>query len=130
MSHPANMGDTEILVMKNDLQPNYHLQKYMDKTTLTEIFKSSDNSKMQFFLNQTVQWSAENNVNLNPEKTKEMFLTLRHKSQNDLPALVIQNNEISNVEQSTILGLIVTENLTWSENTDYICKKASKRLHF
>ena len=85
---------------------------------------------MQLFLNQTVQWSADNNMNLNPEKTKEMFLTLRHKSQNDLPALVIQNKEICNVEQTTILGLIVTENLTWSENTDYICKKASKRLHF
>ena len=37
--------------------------------------------------------------------------------------------EIERVKSVKLLGIIVTDKVTWNENSTYICSKASKRLY-
>ena len=48
------------------------------------------------------------------------------------PPLILHLNDksIERVEAFKLLGLMVTDTLTWNDNTSLICSKASKRLHF
>ena len=46
------------------------------------------------------------------------------------PELVIRgfNNQLEIVTETKLLGLIITNDLKWAANTDYICKNAYKRI--
>ena len=46
------------------------------------------------------------------------------------PILRLSGKPIERVEYFKLLGLMVTNALTWNDNTSLICSKASKRLHF
>ena len=43
--------------------------------------------------------------------------------------IVIPPITLEGVEIVKLLGIIVTDKVTWNENTTYICSKASKRLY-
>ena len=41
---------------------------------------------------------------------------------------MLNDENIEVVNKSKLLGTIVTDKLTWDENTDYLVKKAYKRM--
>ena len=45
------------------------------------------------------------------------------------PPITPEGMEIDHVKSVKLLGIIVTDKVTWNENTTYICSKASKRLY-
>ena len=52
-----------------------------------------------------------------------------HKQPIDISPICIEGIEIERVKSVKLLGIIVTDKITWNENTTYICSKASKRLY-
>jgi len=46
------------------------------------------------------------------------------------PILHLSGNSIERVESFKLLGLMITNTLTWNDNTSLIYSKACKRLHF
>ena len=38
------------------------------------------------------------------------------------------NDQLETVNQTKLLGVILTDDLKWSANTEFICKKASQRM--
>jgi len=50
------------------------LHKFVDDSTLTEIFERGEPSAMSDHLNNVIEWSRDNFMNVNYKKTKEMLL--------------------------------------------------------
>ena len=66
-------------------------------------------------------------MELNGKKTKSMIFNFTKKHQ-FVTNLSLKNMKIENVEQAKLLGLILTSDLKWDENTNYLVKDANKRM--
>ena len=113
--------------MINDLEPNLATFKFVDDTALYEFCKHYESSVMQFELDKIVDWSSRNNMELNPNKTKEMIINFNSDLQLPEP-LYIGGEKIERVSSTKLLGVYIQDNLQWSIH-DYIEKKAASKLY-
>ena len=90
-------------------------------------FIDSRNLKSQEYLVDINKWTEENLMELNAKKTKCMVFnfTKKHKFTTDL---TLKNQKIEIVDQAKLLGLILTNDLKWEQNTDYLVKDANRRM--
>ena len=66
-------------------------------------------------------------MELNAKKTKTMVFNFSSKYQFTTDIL-LKNERIDIVEQAKLLGLILTSDLKWDENTNYLVKDANRRM--
>ena len=66
-----------------------------------------------------------NHMLINPVKTKSMIITTRQKNQ--LSTLSLDGQNIENVTEHRLLGLIVDNKFRWQAHTEHICKSMSKK---
>ena len=114
------------LIHINDLKSAQPTFKFIDDVT----FDHPGSSDMQASIDTIVKWSADNHMNINISKTKEMFINPDKSSQSACPPLVIGNRCIERVPVFKLLGVSLSTDLRWSYHTKDICVKANKRLHF
>ena len=100
----------------------------MDDTTFTVKVQKGSSGSMQTHVNQAVSWYTTNKIIPNVDKTKDMVISF-HKQPIDISPICIEGIEIERVKSVKLLGISVTDKITWNENTTYICSKASKRLY-
>jgi len=101
----------------------------VDDTTLSEIIPKGSSSNMAVILNDVVNWSGKNLMNINWKKTKEMWIgTLAVNLSSDI--LCVDDNVVERVNSFKLLGIVVEHNLKWNGHVDSICAKAASRLHF
>ena len=124
------LGPVTFLVHNNDFQTDCAAVKYVDDATIWEscAYTGAD-SQMQQAGDQTTEWSEENNMLINTEKTKEMVIYFGRKPL-ALKPITICGKEIERVDTTKILGVIVNNNLKWNDHVDYICGKAGTRIYF
>ena len=72
-------------------------------------------------MNSVKLWADQWLVDFNPSKTKTMTIT--NKSVNH-PPLYFNNTEVKIVDQHKHLGLMLTNNLSWSTHVNDIIKNA------
>ena len=66
-------------------------------------------------------------MRLNKDKTKVMlFNTAKHSD--FMPEISVDGEHLEVVEEFKLLGVMISSNLKWEANTEYITKKAYKRL--
>ena len=118
------------LVLINDLEINNagNIWNYVDDTTTSEIAVKGASSNSQLIADTVVQWSFENRVKLNSEKCKELRISFA-KNKPQLVPMVVKNQELECVEIAKLLGVTMSNNLTWNMHIDQIIKKASKRMY-
>ena len=105
------------------------MHKFVDDVTLSKgIKKTHDYSNMSAHLNNVVEWSDHNLMDINFAKTKEMLLGRIHK---EPPAnIFVSSNVIERVSSFRLLGIHIDNNFKWTSHTAYIYSKASSRLYF
>ncbi len=79
---------------------------------------------------QLAVWCGANNLSLNVEKTMEVVVDFRRRNSIDHPPLTIDSSTVERVSSTKVLGVHITEDLTWTTNTMSLSKKAQQRLHF
>ena len=87
-----------------------------------------ENNLLQYFLEDTEKFTIKNKMKVNPTKTKVLLF---NKSRNyDFPPEVNFSNgeKLEVVSEIKLVGLIVSNDLRWKKNTNYICQKATKKL--
>ena len=122
------MGSLLFLVMVNDLQCDLPSVKYVDDTTIYEVLKAGELSKMQEAANSCHQWAIKNKMQINNTKTKEILIDFTKKKR-DLPPLSINNTQIERVSSQKLLGIQISHDLSWKEHVNQIVCKASKRIY-
>ena len=61
-------------------------------------------------------WCEDNNLSLNTDKTKEMIVDMRKERRPHQP-LFIWELEVERVSSFKYLGVHISEDLTWTQNT-------------
>ena len=115
--------------MINDLTvSNASIWKYVDDTTTSELVKKGHQSGAQSTVNEVVNWSFRNRVKLNTEKCKELRISFT--SDCNFPPVVIGEERIKLVKDAKLLGVTISNDLTWNAHITEATKKAAKRLYF
>jgi hypothetical protein len=68
------LGPYTFLIHINDLRTEQPAFKFIDDVTIVEVLDSLDRSKMQLSIDTVAKWSADNHMNVNTSKTKEMLI--------------------------------------------------------
>ena len=121
-------GPKSFLVQINDLQTPCDIVKYVDDSTIYEICNYNSISNIQ---DSALKWSKDNDMRINSSKTKEMVISFnkRYDFNSSLPNICIDNEQIERVDQVKILGVTVSNDLSWNIHIDNIIAKASKRMY-
>ena len=82
---------------------------------------------MQDQLNKIAEHATENKMKINLDKTKIMLFN-QSKKYDFKPELSIEGVRLEVVNKMKLLGVVITDDLKWDENTDFITKKAFSRL--
>ena len=127
----TKLGLWLFLVLINDLEINNagNIWKYVADITTSAIIVKGASSNSQLIADTVVQWSFENRVKLNSEKCKELRILLA-KNKPQLTPIVVNNQELKCVESAKLLGVTISNNLTWNMHIDKIIMKASKHMYF
>ena len=72
-------------------------------------------------------WVKANKLSLNIDKTNFMLFTPKHFS-HDMDGLLINGNQITEVNETKFLGVIIDNKLTWCPHIMYISKKIAKGI--
>ena len=105
------------------------LLKFADDTTLIGLVSDSDESEYRHEVSSLVSWCDTNNLQLNASKTREMIVDFR-KRKSPLAPIIVNGDSIERVDCFKFLGTIISNDLTWENNTDAVVKKAQQRLFF
>lgn len=128
MPQGSFLGPLTFLILIDDLTASCRLYKFVDDTTLCEFIEQYATTFMKNYLDEVIDWSSKNLMNINWKKTKEMILG--PLSREYVPELIIGGNNIERVEVFKLLGVYIEDSLNWNSHVDSICSKASSRLHF
>ena len=129
------LGPLLFLLYINDLPnclSNSQPRMYADDTHLT--YADNDICSIEASLNQDLsninRWLIANKLTLNMTKTEFMLIGSRQKlnSLSAFPALEINGTQLNRVNFTKSLGVLIDENLTWSNHINAITKKISSGI--
>jgi len=121
-------GPYVFIILIDDLNTIMATFKFVDDVTVTEHIDRSNISQMQLAADEIADWSHRNFMNINTKKTKEMLLDPIVKTP---PAsIVFDTGVVDRVTSFKLLGVVITDNLSWENHVSAICAKAGCRLHF
>ena len=105
-----------------------------DDTTLHTTGKSVVQilKTLQLCLDRISVWCNVNHMLINPVKTKSMIITTRQKHLlSDLSLrLSLDGQNIENVTEHRLLGLVVDKKCRWQAQIEHICKTCNKNCFF
>ena len=103
--------------------------KYVDDLAILELIPRNSYSYLPIIASNVNKYSLKRNMKLNPKKCKEMVVDfLQYKSTCSSP-LLIGGALIERVSQYKLLGVIVSDDLSWNAHCEYIYDKATKCLY-
>lgn len=116
---------------------NAYIDLFADDSTLhtSDSELSKLDSILQKSINEIQNWCQINKMALHPQKTKSMLITSRQKrqyNQSHQPlklSLNINNNEIVQVHNYKLLGVILDDEFHWTKHVDHISKKISRNIY-
>ena len=106
---------------------------YADDTTLYVVGESLETIErnLQVALDCLAKWCKCNGMLINTAKTKVMLITTHQKRTsliNGQLSLHLNNDELNMITNDKVLGIIIDNNLTWSQHVDKVCKKITTNL--
>ena len=99
----------------------------MDDSTLFEICEINSISLMQESVNIAAEWTNNNDMKMNVEKSKEMMIS--YANGNEVPNILIDGTVVERVDHVKLLGITLSNDLTWKRHVDNIVKKAGKIIY-
>ena len=125
-------GPKCFLLYINDLDTHVALFKYVDDSTLFEICNTNEISEIQESIDKAADWTPMNCMTINSKKSKEMIISSTHyvDFKKSVPNITIEGIPVEVVKHAKLLGVILSDGLTWNMHVDSIVKKAAKRVYY
>lgn len=132
----STLGPLLFILYINDLplyMKNCCFDLYADDSTMHlsgKCFQTLQ-SLVQEDLNNVEQWCGDNNMFINPNKTKYMVIGTKNKvaPYYNESVLRIENEMIQISSCEKLLGIKIDPSLTWTSQIEVICSKISSRLY-
>ena len=111
------------------IERKQYIYKYVDDSTLLEICEMKGVSLMQESVDIAAKLTSNNDMKINPEKSKEIIISFAQGSNsiNEVPALLLDGNVVKRVDHVKLLGVTLSHDLTCNVHVDNIVQKAGKR---
>ena len=105
----------------------FNLKKWLIDGPVKKL--NMNNNQLQMDLNNLHQYTSRKLMKIKEKKTQLMKFNFS-KAHDFTPEFNIEGFKanIEVVQEAKILGIILTEDLKWEANTQYICAKAFKRM--
>ena len=117
-------------IMVNDLVNDWRLRaKFVDDLTLLEVIPRNSPSVMSHIVSDVQEFASNNNMQLNPIKCKEMRVSFLHYNSCEPQPIVTGGTYIEEVTSFKLLGVYISDDLSWAVHCEYVVKKANKRLY-
>ena len=106
--------------------------KFVDDTVTWErCHVTGRDFHLQVIADETDAWSVRNRMQLHVDKTTELIVSFSRKNPpDDIPLVIIADKELERITCAKVLGVYISNDLSWQSHVDYICPNASKRLYF
>lgn len=88
----------------------------------------AQNNLLQFYLDDTERFTLENKMKINPRKTKVISFNKSRKFDFPPELHFSDSLNLAVVSELKLVGVVLTNNLKWQQNTNYICEKATQKL--
>ena len=94
----------------------------------TEHILPPENNLLQYYLDDTEDFTRSNLMKINSKKSKIMLFSKSRKW--DFPPEVGFSNgaNLELVSEMKLVGVVISSDLRWVKNTQYICQKAMERM--
>ena len=135
MPQGSILGPLLFLLYVNNIpfSKDSHLMMYADDLLLFKpISCQQDLLTFQCDVNLISQWTLQNHLSLNCNKTKYMLISRsRPCSCNyfNFP-IYVNNNQIERVHQYKYLGVWISDDLTWAKHIESICNRSRRLLGY
>ena len=126
----AKLGPVLFAVMVNDLVQSWGARiKFVDDLTVLEVVPRNSPSLLNVVVDDIDAFAVNNNMRLNPGKCKSMTVDFLHYNSCVPRPIAVGGSDIQQVSTFKLLGVHLSEDLTWAVHCDYIVKKANRRLY-
>ena len=105
------------------------VRKFAEDTTAMGLITNDDETAYRREVEILELWCQENNLALDVDKTKELIFDFRRSPRVHSP-IQIGGAAVERVKEFKLLGVHITEDLTWAVQTERVVKKAQQRLYF
>ncbi len=119
-------------LLTHDCTPSHNSNlfiKFADDTTVVGLISNRDETNYRSEVSRLAGWCRDNNLSLNVEKMKEIVVDFRRVHTQHAP-LTINGATVERASSTKFLGVHITEDLSWTNNTAALAKKAQQRLYF
>ncbi len=119
-------------LLTHDCTPSHNSNlfiKFADDTTVVGLISNRDETNYRSEVSRLAGWCRVNNLSLNVEKTKEIVVDFRRVHTQHAP-LTINGVTVERASSTKFLGVHITDDLSWTNNTAALAKKAQQRLYF
>ena len=106
---------------------NFKFQVAADMNIEHNQYLPQSSIKSQNYLDKISDWTHSNLMKLNAEKSKYMIINFTTNYQFST-RLCLENKRLEQVKETRLLGVVMNDKLTWHSNTEFIVKKAYKRM--
>jgi hypothetical protein len=115
------------LVLLAGLLTEYNFRQHVASDVgIDEYYVPPTSLKTQDNVNKIADWTTENKMKLNEEKSNYMVFS---RSNTEFATRITMNgNTLDRVEEVKLVGVWITTYLDWEKNTRELCKKAYARL--
>ena len=103
--------------------------KFVDDTTLLEIVPRCSPSLMCTVFDEISQFASSRGMELNPKKCKEMIISFLKYSLASDNIIYVSGLPVERVSSFKLLGLLISDDLSWNCHVDYVIQKAISRLY-
>ena len=102
--------------------------KYVDDTSVFESIPRCSPSYLPFIAAHINTYASMRNMRLNEIKCKDIVISFLKYQPTVITRIQLNGIVIERVSSHKLLGVIITNDLSWNEHCDSIHKKATKRL--
>ena len=115
------------LIALGDILVNYDFQNHVASDIANDdLYLPPENFDMQSNLDKIAEWTHSNKMKINTNKSNYMFLTRSHEKFSS--RLTIDEKKLDQVNEVKLLGVWLSDDLSWARNTSGLCKKAYSRI--
>ena len=116
----------ELVLLGSWLSEYNFKQQVASDIGIDEQYISANNLKTQDHLNSIAEWTSQNMMQLNEQKTNYMVFS---GSQTEVATrLTVNSKTIDRIEEVKLVGVWIDTWLDWEKNTRELCRKAYARM--
>ena len=94
---------------------------------IDQLYLPCDNIKSQTYMDNISEWTQQKQMSLNEKKSKLMIFNFSRNYQFST-RVYLNNSLLDIIDQTRLLGTVVSTDMTWHSNTQYIIQRGYQRM--